>query len=137
MSNHETIVGILTELQNVAAKISRLDGENEQYAAEVERLKAENDKWVKERTKIKEFLDDVEKRIATETDSLRQDFSAKDAEIAALVKALDEATTTDSTTKSVQRDGTKSIVTIVGVRDYSRLKPDSRALCERVFKEGR
>ena len=113
---------IKTALLNAKDEIARL-------SAEVERLKAECDK-------LQEQLDDIatahrqvmEERCPTDeihctcVPILKAEIAAKDAEIAALVKALDEATYEEDYFGNVERD-------------YRSLSDASSALCERLFKE--
>lgn len=68
---------------------------------------------------------------------LKEQLAAKDAEIDALTKALDEATsrrvTIDKATDAyVRKHGNFTVV-----HDYERLSPASRALCERLFGGGK
>lgn len=105
--------------------MTKLEGKHERFvyysdhAAEVERL---NNR-----------IADLELELEQENASSRVYMDKTDAEIAALTKALDEATsrvvTIDKATDAyVRKHGNFTVV-----HDYERLSPASRALCERMF----
>ena len=99
--------------------MKKIVNESKTHAAEVERL---NNR-----------IADLELELAQEKASSRVYMDKTDAEIAALTKALDEATsrvvTIDKATDAyVRKHGNFTVV-----HDYERLSPASRALCERLF----
>jgi len=100
-------------MREINVKYELMRATADHLATEVERLRSERDAY-NERC-----------------DELRRDAVAKDAEIAALTKALDRAT---SNKYAVQNDDMKTY-TVHEERDYSRLTPDDIALCERLERE--
>ena len=100
-------------------ELKKIVNESKTHAAEVERL---NNR-----------IADLELELEQENASSRVYMDKTDAEIAALTKALDEATsrvvTIDKATDAyVRKHGNFTVV-----HDYERLSPASRALCERLF----